>query len=61
MEEDDGDEAEGGLMVHRGAEVIMHGKGFPRDDCSYDKCTSDSYMYWSYVQVLRTCTKGVFL
>lgn len=29
-EEGDGDEAEGGLIVHRGAEVIMHGKrAFP--------------------------------
>lgn len=35
--EDDGDEAEGGLMVHRGAEVIMHGKGtFPCEVVCYN-------------------------
>ena len=48
-EEDDGDEAEGGLMVHRGAKVIMHGKGaFPCDVCNYIASTpSLDFLYIS--------------
>ena len=65
MEEGDdgGDEAEteGGLMVHRGAEVIMHGKGtFPRDVVCYNVPQDSDRFLYMYLS-MYVLSKGVFL